>query len=591
MKAGGTTLLEFLSMAQTQFTIPIYQRTYSWEESHCRQLWNDILHAGRDRDTVEHFIGSVAYVSSSRRDGIQKVLRVIDGQQRLTTAMLILEALARRLAKGEIEDFSTDQIRYTYLLNRYGRDEYRYKLRLTQTDEESLKSVVQQKEDPGNMSTHIDENFGFFTEEVQKLKDDDLESLCKGLRKLTIIDMTLEHRDKPQRIFESMNSTGRRLSESDLIRNFVLMDLKEEQQNRLYKEYWRKMEVDFGQKEYEKRFDKFIRHYLTMKTGRIPQTNAIYEAFKDHTNKPEVKTGGMDKLMADVHKFAGYYRAMALGGKGSDEKLSAAFSDLRELGDIAYPLLLEIYDDYKSELLTRDDFEEAVRLIESYIFRRAICNYPSNSHGKIFAAFGKRLDKDRDLESVNRPTTPGVIFEKKRGKGGYLESIKKYLLALSGNQELPRDDDFEREFSTHRHLNDKYWLHRIENHARRKIDGYGVEHIMPKKLTKKWRRDLGSDWEDIHKKYLYAPGNLTLTRHNSELSNRPFTEKRDMEGGYKTSGLELDKGLDALGRWNEKVIVERSRRLAAMAVYVWSFPVLPKTPRVLSSTELYPTDN
>ena len=144
--------------------------------------------------------------------------------------MLILEALARRLAKGEIEDFSTDQIRYTYLLNRYGRDEYRYKLRLTQTDEASLKSVVQQKEDLGNMSTHIDENFGFFTEEVQKLKDDDLESLCKGLRKLTIIDMTLEHRDKPQRIFESMNSTGRRLSESDLIRNFVLMDLKEEQQ-------------------------------------------------------------------------------------------------------------------------------------------------------------------------------------------------------------------------------------------------------------------------------------------------------------------------------------------------------------------------
>ena len=182
MHAKEIKLLEFLSKAQTQFTIPIYQRTYSWEKSHCKQLWKDIVSTGHSDDTSEHFIGTVAYVSGIHQVANQPVLRVIDGQQRLTTAMLILEALARRLEKDrlKVEGFSAGQIRDTYLLNPHGEGEHHYKLRLTQTDEESLKAVVQHKETPDNMSVHIDANFRFFTEKMQKLKDGDLKSLCKG---------------------------------------------------------------------------------------------------------------------------------------------------------------------------------------------------------------------------------------------------------------------------------------------------------------------------------------------------------------------------------------------------------------------------
>ena len=595
MQAKEIKLLEFLSKAQTQFTIPIYQRTYSWEKSHCEQLWKDIVNTGRSDDTSEHFIGSVAYISGIHQVANQPALRVIDGQQRLTTTMLILEALARRLEKDKlkVEGFSAVQIRNTYLLNPYVEGEHHYKLRLTQTDEESLKAVVQHKEAPDNMSVHIDANFRFFTEKMQKLNDGDLKSLCKGLYKLTVIDMVLvQGNDKPQRIFESMNSTGRRLSESDLIRNFVLMDLDEEHQNRLYKEHWRKMEVGFGQKEYENRSDDFMRYYLTMKTGKIPKTNTIYEEFKEYAGKPEIKTDVIDKLMADIHKFARYYCAIALDNKEPDEKLSRAFGDLRGLKvDAPYPFLLEVYDDYKNELLTRDDFEEAVRLIESYVFRRAICRHPSNTHTKIFAALGKKIDKGEDLESANRSTASDSIFRKKPDRGRYLESIKERLLALRDNQELPKDVEFKEKFSTHRYPNDKYWLSRIENHGcKETVDkGYSIEHIMPQTLTDRWRSELGYDYDNIHKEYLNSPGNLTLTGYNSEYSNRPFAEKRDMEVGFATSHLKLNKGLGALDRWNKKTIEERAKRLATMATDVWPFPVLPKTPRALSNTGLRPT--
>ena len=582
MRAKGTNIFEFLNSPRTQFTIPIYQRTYSWQTSHCEQLWDNILHAGRSSDTSDHFIGSVVYFGDSvfHVTGTQEI-RVIDGQQRLTTVMLILEALARRLGNNEIEGLSAGYIRSTYLLNQDGKDGHHCRLQLTQTDKESMDAVVQQKELTVKMSLHIAENFKFITDKMQNLNDDGLKSFCKGIHKLTIIDMVLEQgKDKPQRIFESMNSAGRELNKSDLIRNFVLMDLDEKHQNRLYKEYWRKMEVSFGQKEYEDHFDKFMRYYLTMKTGEVPKIEMIYKEFKKYAGEPKINAKGIDELVADIHKFAGYYHAMALGSE-LDEKLSEAFSDLSELGvDVAYPLLLEMYDDYIGELLAHDDFEEAVRLIESYVFRRAICGRPSNAHTKIFAAFGNRLDKGKDLESANRPTTSGPIFRKKPDKDRYLESAKEHLLTLRGNQGLPRDDEFKQKFSVHLYPNDKYWLSRIENHGRKEEVNkkYTIEHIMPKRLTKTWRSSLGSNCEGIHEKYLNSPGNLTLTGYNSEYSNRPFVEKRDMEGGFKMSPLKLNKGLGALDRWDEGAIKKRAERLAKIAVEVWPFPVLPKAP-------------
>jgi len=491
----------------------------------------------------------------------QSPLLVIDGQQRLTTVSLILEALARRLGETEpVEGFSAKKLRSYYLLNPLEEGERGFKLLLTQTDKQSLLALMQQKPLPAEHSLRIAENFAFFQDRVDALGDE-LATLCKGLAKLIIVDIALSRdQDNPQLIFESMNSTGRELSQADLIRNFILMGLETAHQTRLYEEHWRPMEVAFGQEAYGAHFDAFMRHYLTLKTGVIPNVHAVYEAFKVHARNPEAAALGVDALVADIHTFADYYCAMALGHE-RDKGLGVTFHDLRELKvDVAYPLLLELYHDYVQGILPKSDFTKAVRLIEAYVFRRVVCAIPTNSLNKTFATFGRVLRKDR-----------------------YLESIQAHLLTLPSYRRFPGNEEFKRELALRDLYNFRsrsYWLRRLENYGRKEhvlVDEYTIEHILPQNenLSMKWREALGPEWQRIQEKWLHTLGNLTLTGYNAEYSDRPFVEKRDMTGGFKQSPLRLNEGLGALETWDETTIQERAVRLATLATEVWAAPLLP----------------
>ena len=561
MNAVATSLLEFLRKAP-QFVIPIYQRTYSWGEPECRQLWNDIVRTGRDEKVSAHFVGSIVYVQEGLYSiSHQSPLRVIDGQQRLTTIALLLEALSRRLGSKEpVDGFSAVKLRSYYLLNPVESGERRYKLILTQTDRTSLIALLDQRSKPKDHSIRVEANFEFFKQWIDEAKGE-LEAVCRGLAKLVIVDISLDrNQDNPQLIFESLNSTGRELSQADLIRNFILMGLEAELQTRLYEQYWRPMEVDFGQEAYVTHFDGFMRHHLTMKskTGEIPNIDKVYEAFKRYAQSPEVK--GVEALVADIRMYAQYYCAMALGTEKS-AALKAAFQDLRELKvDVAYPLLLELYHDYATDILSRADFVAAVRLVESYVFRRAVCGIPTNTLNKTFATFKGGLKKDR-----------------------YLESIQASFLLLQSYRRFPTDDEFKRELQTKDLYNFRsrsYWLRRLENYGRRErvaIDEYTIEHIMPQneKLSAAWRTELGPEWERIHQTYLHTLGNLTLTGYNSDYCDKPFTYKRDLpERGFKASPLRLNQGLGALEHWDEKAIRQRAQKLAAQAVNVWAAPGL-----------------
>ena len=568
MKATEARFVEFLEKSP-QFVIPIYQRTYSWTERECRQLWNDILRTGSNDAIAAHFVGSIVYIQKGLYQvARQSALLVIDGQQRLTTVMLILEALARRVGDGEpLDGFSAKKIRSYYLLNPLEEGERGFKLLLTQTDKQSLLALMQQKPQPAEPSLRITENFTFFEEWVQAAGAD-LTPLCKGLAKLMIVDIALSRdQDNPQLIFESMNSTGRELSQADLIRNFILMGLDTVQQTRLYEEHWRPMEVAFGQEAYGTHFDSFMRHYLTLKTGgAIPNVRAVYEAFKGHARLPEVKAAGVDALVADIHVYAGYYCAMALD-KEPDKDLGAAFQDLRALKvDVAFPFLLELYDDHTQGRIPTEDFVRAVRLVEAYVFRRAVCAIPTNSLNKTFATFGRVLQKDR-----------------------YIESIQAHLLALSSYRRFPGDEECKREISVRDLYNfprRSYWLRRLENHGRKErvpVDEYTIEHILPQNenLSATWREALGPEWKRVQETWLHTLGNLTLTGYNAEYSDLPFGEKRDMKGGFKESPLRLNEGLGALDTWNEATIQIRAKRLAERAVEVWAPPALP--PEVLEA--------
>lgn len=564
MKATETNLLAFLKKSP-QFIIPVYQRTYSWTNAECKQLWDDIIRTGKNAKILTHFVGSIVHIEKGLTPiSMISELLVIDGQQRLTTVMLLIEALARQLKDKELPGgFSARKLRNYYLLNPEEEGDLQYKLLLTQTDKASLLAIVAQKPLPAdNLSIRVDENFTFFKKQVELLGDD-LVPLCKGLNKLVVVDIVLsrEH-DNPQLIFESMNSTGKDLSQADLIRNFILMGLEPNHQTRLYEDHWRPMELAFGQKAYGQHFDGFMRYYLTAKskTGEIPKISEVYDVFKGHAIN--LQTEEMDNLVADIHTFAGYYCAMALS-KEQQPALVSAFADLRELkANVAFPLLLELYADYKAELLPEKELEQAVRLIESYVFRRAVCDIPTSSMNKTFATFSKDLDKSR-----------------------YLESIQAHFLNLHSYRRFPSDIEFcakiqERDLYNFRSRS--YWLRRLENHNRKElvsVNQFTIEHVMPqnKNLSKEWQAELGDDWKNIQEKYLHRLGNLTLTAYNSEYSDRPFAEKRDLEGvGFRTSPLQVNKWLKDQDSWSEETIKERANILAKEAAEVWiSPPSLP----------------
>lgn len=565
MKATEAKVLDFLRKSP-QFVIPIYQRTYSWTERECQQLWDDIVRCGENDKITVHFIGSIVYIE----EGLSQVthqapLLVIDGQQRLTTVTLLLAALAEAIGdEGEpFEGFSQRKIRNYYLLNPEEDGERHFKLLLSQTDRETLTATVGGTVQPGTPSRRISENHALFKDWIGSCQGD-LGKLCKGLAKLVLVDIALNReQDNPQLIFESMNSTGKELSQADLIRNFVLMGLKPKLQTRLYNEYWRPMELAFGQEAYGTHFDSFMRHYLTVKTGDIPRLNAVYDAFKEHAHgsreEGEDENTHIEALISDVRDYARHFCHLALGTE-DDPDLKRAFHDLRELKvDVAYPFLLELYHDYAAGILPRGDLAQAVRLIESYVFRRAICAIPTNSMNKTFSTFTKSLKKD-----------------------SYLESIKAQFLLLPSYRRFPRDEEFHRDLQTrdlYHFRSRSYWLRRFETYGRKEhvpVDEYTIEHIMPQneKLGAAWQASLGPDWQDVQQKWLHTLGNLTLTGYNSEYSDRPFGEKRDMEGGFKDSPLKLNAGLRQLEDWNEVEINKRAQTLAEQAVQVWGGPRL-----------------
>ena len=560
MKATEARLLEFLKRSP-QLVIPIYQRTYSWTERECRQLWNDIVRTGRSDRISAHFVGSIVYIEQSHYQVMnQSSLLVIDGQQRLTTVMLFLEALARRIGENEpIDGFSARKLRDFYLVDPREEGELRFKLLLTQTDKQSLLALMQQKDQPPEASIRITNNFSFFQKQIEELGDG-LTFLCKGLAKLMIVDIVLfRDQDNPQLIFESMNSTGRELSQADLIRNYILMGLEQNRQRSLYEEHWRPMEIAFGQEAYGIHFDGFMRHYLTFKTGDIPNVRAVYEAFKGYARTRTVGAEGMEKLVADIHTNAKHYCAMALDQE-PDNALASAFRDLRELRvDVAFPFLLELYCDYSQGRLIQSELLQAVRIVESYVFRRSVCAIPTNSLNKTFASIGRALKKER-----------------------YLESIVAHFQFLRSYRRFPADEEFKRELSKRDLYNfprRSYWLRRFENDNRKEhvpVDEYTIEHILPQneRLSRTWQEALGSDWRRIQDTWVHTLGNLTLTGYNAEYGDRPFLEKRDMRGGFRESPLRLNQGLGSEVTWNEATIRGRAAGLSNQAVSVWELPSL-----------------
>jgi uncharacterized protein with ParB-like and HNH nuclease domain/predicted transport protein len=560
MKATENQFLPFLE-GKKQFIIPIYQRTYSWTREQCEQLWNDIMRVATDKEASGHFIGSIVFIQG----GLFVVanipqLLVIDGQQRLTTLSLLLIALARAAEKSTTPlNFSHEEIYDSYLINKHGKDEQRYKLLLTQSDKDCLIRLIDDPdhERPTRAINRLIESYLYFEEKIRQ-SNIDPNTLYLGISKLIIVEISLDRdHDNPQLIFESLNSTGMDLSQADLIRNYVLMGLDNDEQARLYKTYWYPMEQRFPYVDGTSQFDRFMRDYLTVKQGTIPNIDKVYASFKAYQRSK--MTTPIQELVADIYRYSRYFVNMAFLQE-EDQEIKSILSDINTLKvDVAYPLLLEVYDDYENHRLSREDFISILKLIESYIFRRLICGIPTHGLNKIFATFAKEIDKDH-----------------------YLESVQAAFLQKSSGARFPRDEEFRVAFivkDIYHFRSRHYLLTKLENYKRKErvnIDEYTIEHIMPQneQLSIDWQQELGPDWQEVQEKYLHTIGNLTLTGYNSELSDRSFQEKRDHEGGFAHSPLQLNRDLADVEHWNAEEIEKRALILADIAVKVWPIPKL-----------------
>ncbi|OOQ17427.1 hypothetical protein B0X60_04725 [Helicobacter pylori] len=553
MEADATTLLGFFEENQNnQFVIPIYQRLYSWKKEQCEQLWDDIIKIGGNDKMNGHFIGSILYV----QDGIthSSPLLIIDGQQRLTTITLLFIALRNYLSEEVkiLEKFSRKTIE-SYLINNNKDGDKKFRLILSESDKDTLLFLIDKnKRKPSEPSLKIMENFELFEKWIRK-NTDKLETIFKGLDKLMIVWIALKkEKDDPQLIFESMNSKGIELTQADLIRNYIVMEMEVEKQEDFYNQYWRAMEEDFKQN--ETLFNQFVRHYLTIKIGKIPNEKRVYEAFKDYRQKEGI---GIEDLLKDLKKYCGYFCQIAFK-KEADKDLNKALSFLVDLEmDVVYPLLLELYSDYSDGVLSNRDFIPIIDLIESYICRRAVCGLGTNSLNKVFPFVTKKINKDQ-----------------------YLESIKVYFGYLTEKQRFPNNDEFKEHFITidfYRFKKKKYFFERLEKFdTEEPVDTQKctIEHIMPQTLTEEWKRDLGENFQAIHDKYLHTIGNLTLTGYNQEYSNNSFQKKRDMEKGFKQSPLRLNQSLKDLEPFGEEKIKKRANDLADWALKIWTYPKL-----------------
>ena len=556
MDARKGNIFEILN-GNKQFLIPVYQRYYSWDIEQCRRLWNDIVDMQK-RNKAGHFVGSIVNIAAQAMPtGVQKYM-IIDGQQRMTTLTLLLLAL-RDYAIQHPEDTTINSRRIDNMLlkNEYEVGDERYKLLLTETDRDILIRLVESKPIPDGTKSRLIDNYKFFS---GKIADRDLQpaEIYESIGKLQIVNITLDRTmDDAQAIFESLNSTGKELSESDLIRNYVLMGLEPSEQTYVYEHLWRPMEQLFVYETQDSVMDSFFRHYLTMKLTRIPKQGRVYEEFKlYHLN---CEFGTIRELCQDLLNYAKFYTDIVFK-RSNNAELKRLYEDIVDLRmEVSYPFLLKVHNDCAEGTITEDNLKEILRLCISYVLRRSICDIPTNSMNKTFATLRNSIRPD-----------------------DYMNSVKAFFVLQDTYKEFPDNDKFmaafmSRDIYTMRARN--YILSRLENFGNKApiiIENYTIEHIMPQNtsLSPEWQHDLGVNWKEIQKTYIHTIGNLTLTAYNSEMSDRPFMDKMNMPGGFKESALRLNAYLVKLTEWNEDHIKERAQQLAAKAVQIWPYPSL-----------------
>ena len=561
MKANETKVDDFLASNKTQFVIPVYQRNYDWSIGQCKQLFDDILEVGLNNKMNAHFIGSVVYIHDDVYTASRiKELTIIDGQQRLTTLTLIYLVL-HKLAKEINNESLVNEISETYLINKFAPEEEKLKLRPTDNNDKALKYLLRSDDTEEYLDfSKIVDNFNYYKGRITK---ENYQVVMKGLAKLMFVEVSLDReKDDPQRIFESLNSTGLELSQADLIRNYILMGHNRKDQNKIYQNYWEIIETLAKDETLNvSRVSDFIRDYLTLENKNIPNKGKVHLEFKK--KYPTTTLENLENTLSNIKSLVKHYNKLINPQKEVDKEIRLELMRLSRLEiNVAYPFLMKVYDDYSNSIIDKKTFVQILGLIQSYTWRRFILGLPTNALNKIFMNLYDKVNPDN-----------------------YLYSIQLSLLQRSGAQRFPGNAEFlealkVKDVYNIKSKNRTYLLERLENYDNNEpvlIDDnpdITIEHIFPQNPDAKWKIELGvDDYNYIKDNYLNTVANLTFSGNNGKLSNKPFLEKKNLKDfGYKDSRLWLNKYLSSIDKWDRKEIEKRYDLISERCLNIWSMP-------------------
>lgn len=561
MKGSEANLLELMEGGKNHFVIPVYQRRYDWKTENCRQLYEDLKKVIRSHRS-SHFFGSI--VCSVQGNGSQVEYYVIDGQQRLTTVSLLLLALHNLLAQHKISSDSADlceEIRDCYLISKYSHDSDKFKMRLLKGDRDAFRLLFGDEQD-FDLTSNLTHNYQFFCDVLRK-QEVSVDELYNAIGKLSVISITLDADDNAQLIFESLNSTGLALEEGDKIRNYILMNQPPQVQNQFYEEYWLKIERCTRND-----VSPFVRDYLSIKRQSTPSVNKVYQEFKSYAES----TGHqIELLLQDMLHYARLYEKLLTGSSGLQEPaLDGCMKRMNWLEiSVTRPFLMEVLSLNQGGKLTTGEVSQVFSIVENYLFRRNICEVPTNALNKIFLNLNREvLRYDGTADCYVDKLIYALLAKRDSGRfpddiefSAALEAKQVYL--MRGKYKAYLFERFEN-FGT---VETKDVFQHLENGT------YTIEHIMPQHLTPAWTESLGPDYAKIHADWLHRLANLTLTGYNPTLSNKTFLEKRDAEdGGYKASGLRMNQKIARKDRWGLAELQERSQEMVERAKQIWGYP-------------------
>ncbi len=537
MKADSIHLFDFLENGKTIFEIPVFQRNYEWDEQQCSQLFKDLTIAAKDDQ--DHFIGAIVYVAETGRK-LSHIYRIIDGQQRLMSLMLLLKSLA------DVNDQVRAEIQEQYLTNKYLEENNHLKLKPVAHDIEAFEAVMNDRLDQYDEPSKVVKNYQYFKKRIQQSSLSSTE-LYEALNhfNMVYIELTNDVQDEnPQVIFESLNSTGVSLSASDLVRNFLLMKLDSDKQSRLYQEYWVKMERIFT----TNTFADFIRFYLTMKMHKMINRAKIYPLYKEFYHEQGLKS---EEALADLHQFAIFYDQLTHAETGIQE-LNPILRHINAMDSrVVYPYFFMMLDMTSTGEVSQNDVVKFARIMESYLFRLKVCQLPTNGLNRMVIA----------------------LCDKAKAAGDYWARLVSLL-----NASFPDDKKFADSlmsvnlYSLRNNLAKLALVVLEESRTKETIDfdDAQVEHIMPQRLNNDWRIELPNA-NRINEELGGVIGNLTLTKYNQEMGNKVFSEKREV---YQTSNVSLTREIAAdYLVWDKDSIVKRTEQLTQELISIFPKPV------------------